>query len=102
MVSLGEHHIEIALLFRESKFLNGILTNAEIWYSLSDNEIKEFESLDRKLLQKILQVPHSTPQEAFYLELGIIPIGIVIKARRVKYLHYLLNRNEDEMLYKAD
>ena len=100
MVSLGEHYIEIALLFRESIFLNGILTNAEIWYSLSENEIQEFESLDKKLLRKILQVPVSTPQEALFLELGIIPIGIIIKARRVNYLHYLLRRQENEMLYQ--
>ena len=81
--------MEIALLFRESIFLNGILTNAEIWYSLTENEIQEFESLDKKFLRKCLQVPISTPREALYLELGIIPIGIIIKACRVNYLHYL-------------
>ena len=29
-VSLGEHYIDIAMLLRESMFLNGVLTNAEI------------------------------------------------------------------------
>ena len=48
MVSFGEHYMEIVLLLRESIFLNGILTNAEIWYSLTENEIQEFESLDKK------------------------------------------------------
>jgi hypothetical protein len=48
-VSLGEHYIEIAMLFRETMFLNGILTNSEIWYNLSKSEVQEFEDLDRLL-----------------------------------------------------
>ena len=100
MVSLGEHFVEIATLFRESMFVNGILTNAEIWYNFSDSEVKEFESLDRLLLRKFMKVPISTPQESFYLELGILPIGVIVKARRINYLRYLITRNENEMLYK--
>ena len=95
MVSLGEHFMEIALLFRESMFINGILTNAEIWYSFSESEVREFESLDRILLRKILQVPVSTPKEAYYLELGILPIGVIVKARRINYYyHYLVTRGD--------
>ena len=100
MVSLGEHFVEIFILFRESMFINGILTNTEIWYSLKKNEVKEFEDLDRNLLTRIFQGPVSTPQEAFYLELGILPIGVIIKARRINYLQYLVTRSEHEMLYK--
>ena len=100
MVSLGEHYMEIAILLREAIFLNGILTNSEIWYSVTESEVLEFENLDRMLLRKILKVPISTPQESFYLELGILPIGVIIKARRINYLHYLVKRNQSEMLYK--
>ena len=97
-ITLGQYYIEIALLLRESLFINGVLTNAEIWYSLSSEEIKEFEDLDKSLLRKILRVPFSTPGEAYFLELGIIPLGVTIKARRINYLYYLLSRREDEML----
>ena len=34
-VSLGHNYFKIALLLRESMFLNSILTNAEIWIGLS-------------------------------------------------------------------
>ena len=98
-ISLGEYYMETAILLRESMFLNGILTNAEIWYGLTKEDIKQFEDLDLTLLRKLLKVPFSTPSEAFYLELGIIPIGVIIKARRVNYLHYILTREESEMLY---
>ena len=62
----GEYYIEIALLLRESMFINGILTNVEIWYSITKEEMKELEDLDKSMLRKILQVPFSTPSEAFF------------------------------------
>ena len=70
MVSLGEHFMEIALLFREALFLNGILTNCEIWYGMTASEVKEFEDLDVQLLRKILQVPVSNPRVGDYPNRG--------------------------------
>ena len=64
---------------RESLFLNGTLTNSEIWYGLTRKEVEELESLDRNLLRKILSTPISTPKESLYLELGIIDIETTIK-----------------------
>ena len=89
------------MLLRESMFVKGILFNAEVLYGLTKSEIAEFEKLDRLLLRRILQVPFSTPQESFYLELGILPLGVVIKKRRLQYLHNLVNRNKEEMLYQV-
>jgi hypothetical protein len=65
---------------------------------LNKEEISEFECLDRTLLRKFLNAPISTPTESLYLELGIMDIETTIKARRIKYLHYLCTRNETEML----
>jgi hypothetical protein len=100
IVSFGQHYIEIALLLRESMFINGILFNAEIWYGLTKTELSEFENLDRLLLRRILNVPFSTPKEAYYLELGITQISEIIQMRRIQYLHHLVTREEHEMLYQ--
>lgn len=91
--------MNIAILLRESIFFDGILTNSEIWYSFSDSEIQEFENLDRILLRKILKVPIFTPKESFYLELGIIQISVLIKARRINCLYYLVTKNPNQMLF---
>ena len=99
-ISLGSFYFEMAILLRESMFLNGILTNAEIWHNVQKKEIEELEELDRSLLRKILHVPITTPKESLYLEMGILPIGTVIKARRIMYLYYLVNLDKTEMLYK--
>ena len=99
-VTLGEHYFTTAVLLRESKFLNGILTNSEIWYGLTNDEINEIESLDRTLLRQIMKTPISTPAESLYLELGISDIETTIKSRRINYLYYLCKREENEMLFQ--
>jgi hypothetical protein len=63
-VTLGHHYFKAALLLRESIFLNGILTNTEVWYGLKESELTELEALDYILLRDVLQTPSSTPIEA--------------------------------------
>ena len=38
-ISLGAHYFEIALLLRESLFVNGILTNWEVKYGLTEKNL---------------------------------------------------------------
>ena len=49
-------------------------------------------------MRRVLEAPCSTPVEALYLELGLIPIKYIFKGRRLMFLHYVLNLNEEEML----
>ena len=90
----------MAVTLRETMFLNGILTNCEIWYGLTKGDISQLEDIDKLLLRKIFNVASSCPIEALYLELGVIPINMVIKSRRLNYLHYLATRVESGMLHK--
>ena len=98
-ISFGSKLFEIAILLRDSMLINGMLTNVEIWYNLTKSEIDEFENLDKLFFRKLLEVPVSTPSEAFYLELGVLPVAAIIKARRVNYLHNILMRDKTSMLY---
>ena len=99
-VTLGAHYFRIAILLRESIFLNGILTNAEVWYGVSTTQVSQLEAVDRLLLRKILGTPLSTPVEGIQLELGVLSINTIIKARRINYLHNLLKSGENEMIVK--
>ena len=89
------------MALREAILVNGMLTNAEIWYSIKASEIKDLEEVDKLLIRRILEAPASACIESLYLEMGLIPLSIMIKARRVNYLHYLVNLNKSEMLYKV-
>jgi hypothetical protein len=99
-VTFGKHYFEIARTLRESMLVNGLLTNCEFWHNLKEAEVKKLEEVDRLLLRTIFQVASSCPIVALYLELGCVPIGLMIRSRRVNYLHHLVHRNENEMLWK--
>ena len=99
MISFGPFHFEIAVLLRNSMLIPGTLTNAEIWYNFSNSEIQEFEKMDKMFFSKLLEVPATTPYEAYYLELGVLPIGAILKGRRANYLHNILQREKQSMLY---
>ena len=73
-VSFGVHYFRIFKMFREAQFINGTLTNADIWYGLNRNSLKELEDLDRLMIRKVLKCPFSTPSEAGHLELGLLPL----------------------------
>ena len=69
-------------------------------YGLKKKETDELEMVDKILLRNILEAPVSSCVESLYLELGVIPIHILLKARRIVYFHYLVNLDTKEMLYK--
>ena len=79
-------------------FLSVILLNAETWINLTDNNIEELEKNDRILLKRIFEAPSTTPTKLLYLESGCIPIKFMIKAKRLMFLHYLLSRDENELI----
>ena len=99
-VSFGKHYLEIAFLLREAIFLASVLSNTEVLYNFTKNDMNDFDKLDLILLRRIFKAPISTPKEAFFLETGVIPASIEIKMKRVKYLHYLAKKSKDEMLSK--
>ena len=100
-ISFGHKYFEIAKTLREAELINGILTNAEVWYDIKQSEIDELEEVDKLFLRRVLGAPDSSCIESLYLELGVIPIRVIIKERRVKYLQYLTKQDENQMLYKV-
>ena len=100
-VSFGSKYFEIAVTLREACLINGMLTSSEIWYGLTKKEESQLEEVDKLLLRRILEAPNSACVESLYLELGLVPIHILLKMRRLNYLHYLANLNKNEMLSKV-
>ena len=73
-VSLGMFHMDIALTLRESIFLNGILTNSETWYNMSEVHVNLLDDKDNELMRKIFNAHSKTALELFWLETGKISI----------------------------
>ena len=89
----------MAKILRDSLFINSILLNSEVWYHLSKSNIEELEKLDNILLRKFLQVGNSVPTAMLHLELGTLPIRFILTTRRLMFLHYILQEDEESLLF---
>ena len=100
-VSLGFCYMEIAIILREAMFINGILTNAEVWYNMTEKHLATLESADLSLFRKIFGANRNTAKELFYLETGKIPLRYIISKRRLMFLWTVLNREKDDLVRKV-
>ena len=98
-IYFGPFHVEVSLVLRKSLLINSILLNSEVWYGVSKADVEELEVVDNCLLRRIIEAPACTPTPMLYLELGCVPIRYVIIGRRLMYLQYLLQQEEESLLY---
>ena len=78
---------------------SGVLTNCEAWYSLTKTETRDLEYIDKFYLRSILQAPLCTGIEGLHLETGTVSLKYYIVQRRIMFLHYILNEDEQSLLY---
>ena len=95
---LGSFYFECANIFRNSLLLSTLLSNSDAWYNVTDKEITSLESVDEIMLRKVLFAHSKTPKELLYLETGNIPIRFILIARRLTFLHYILNEPENSLI----
>ena len=93
-VSLVQYYFKISLVMRNSMLVNGILTNAVVWYNLSDKQIEVLEDVDRSLLKMVLNAHSNIALESFHLETGTIPLRFIIPKRRLMYLWNIMVRED--------
>lgn len=59
----GSYVFEVAIILRNSLFVNSILTNMEASYGLTDSKLEKLEKCDEQLLRAVLECPMTTPRE---------------------------------------
>ena len=77
-----------------------MVTNTEVWYGLLDSVVDELEEVDRLVIKWVLELPNPSSIESLYIELGLCPIGSILKAMGIIYLQYLVKLKDNEMLRK--
>ena len=100
-ISFGLYHFSMAMLFRTTILLNGMLCSSEALHGITNTHIAQLESVDTMLFKSVFQAPFSTPIAAYYLETGAIPIRYVLIGRRLMYLWTILQKNEEELVSKV-
>ena len=96
-ISFGYYYFQIAMMFRNSMLLNGMLCSSEVLYGINNEHIEMLEQCDRIFMRRVFDCPVSTPIESFYLETSTIPIRFILMGRRLMYLWTLLQKSEKEL-----
>ena len=91
-VPVGRFHFKIAIVLRNSYLISSMLSCSEVWYNVTEAELRKLEQTDEKLLCKILNCSSQVTNEMLYLELGILPIRFIIKLRRLLYFQHILQQ----------
>ena len=94
----GKFYFEVGKTMIESMLLGSILTNIEVAYNLTLNEIDKLEKCHEMALRKLLDLPSKTPKQMLYFLTGSGPVRFQIQRRRLVYLHHILNQNEESLL----
>ena len=97
-ISFGSYYFEMALQFRSSMLLNGILFSSEALIGINDKHVDMLEECDLMLMRHIFETPSGTPKESFYLETASIPIRFVLIGRRILFLWSILQKSQSELV----
>ena len=65
---------------------------------MQEVDIANFVAIDKYLLRGIIISHSKVPIEHLYLEMGVLPLSYVIRARRLIYLQTILKRNESDLI----
>ena len=98
---LGRRRTQIGLILSQAWFLNGCLFSREVWTGTSETDLKELEITDHKILREITSDQSKVPVEMLYLETAAILIKPVMAVRRILYLHKIVSRHKDELLFRV-
>ena len=100
-VSFGCYYYNMAMLFRTTMLINGMLCSSEALYGIRSVHIEMLETCDKMFFKSVFQSPCTTPTVTYYLETGAIRIKYLLKGRRIMYLWTILQKSEDELVRKV-
>ena len=69
-IPFGQFYFEVALILRNSLLVSSMLCNSEAWYNITNTELNLLETIDLRLLRKIM---HLSPlqKRCFIWNLGV-------------------------------
>ena len=88
-ISFGYYYFQIAMMFRTSMLLNGMLCSSEVLYGITNEHIEMLEKCDRTFMRRVF--------DCIYREASTIPIRFILMGRRLMNLWTLLQKSEKEL-----
>jgi len=91
----GKYTFQAGKLMRGGILISSLLNNSETWINLTKSDIEKIEKPDKIFHDKLL----GKGSKVFkHLELGTLPLKFVILKKRLKFLKYILDEQEDTMI----
>ena len=97
----GHFYFDAFKLLRESLFISVILNQSEVWYNVTEKELKKLEAVDAYLHAKVLESNSKTSHCLMHLELGTIPLRYIMMKKRIMYLHHLLTNKRNSLVQEV-
>ena len=84
--ALGSTGLKLTNVWEKACFGGGLLTNAESWINVINQDLEALEKPDSILQRKLLSVSGNPCRAFMMLELGIIPVIFVITQKQMQFL----------------
>ena len=78
-----------------------ILYACETYYNLKESEVRHLERIEETFMRKLVQTARGCPINQLYLESGHFPARFQIIKQRLFFLKYILNQDQESMIYKV-
>ena len=99
-LSLKNYYFEVGIIFLNVMLRSSLLYASETYYNLKEIEMRQLERIEEGYMRQLLKTSRGCPIAQIYLELGQVPARFDIFKLRLFFLKYILNQEEDSLIYK--
>ena len=86
--------------YLNSLLRSSILFAAESIYDIKESDFRQLERIEEDLIRKFFKTGRGCPIFQLYLESGHLPARFHIKRIKLVFYQYILNQNEDSMIFQ--
>ena len=95
---VGTMALEVRLKIFETVVVPTIFANVETWGSIKEEEIKELERIQGKIIRRILEQVATTPYWGLIAETGIWPVRQRLEYKKVMLFHNIITSNSKRLV----
>ena len=99
-IVFGKYFFEVAKILRNSVLIGSMLSSAECWFGLTQQQVRNLEKVDEHLMERILEAPSWSSRTLLYICLNVIPIRFILMQKRLLFLQYILQEEKSSLIYK--
>ena len=98
MGRVGNMALQVRFKIYETVVVPTVFSNIETWGVMQENEVKELESIQYKILRGILEQKMTTPYWGIIAETGIWPVRNRTKYKKIMLFHNIVTSDEKRLV----